>query len=173
METNRSKAERDIWELFARIQAKDQWLAEQAKEKGQGYVRYLKPQLEGVQRGTEACVENFIVHLQKGCYEDLLSCEEMNLPAEQSTGAKTSSKKPAKLMRLRGTNICEITNRYFNRTGEHASHQGSDVSHAKSLLFVDWHNRERMEAVKHLTNIKPRPCYGSCVKHCRNEWLNL
>jgi hypothetical protein len=58
-------------------------LAKSAKEANRPYCsRYIKKAVVGIQRGTEAHLNNFPVHLQKGCYEDPLPVTEMNVPSK-------------------------------------------------------------------------------------------
>jgi hypothetical protein len=135
VDDNREEAEKKALELYKTIAAQDTRMAEAAKREGKAYRRYLKQPIEGVQRGTEAHLENFLVHYQKGCFKDPLPIDEMNVPSKEVPD-DTSLKSPSRLIRKRGTNICENMNKFFNWIGEHVSRQGVDTTHAKALLFI-------------------------------------
>ncbi len=155
VEHNRDLVENEAMEVFNNIKSKDMALAEAAKQAKRPYRSYIKKPVEGVQRGTEAHLENFLKHVQKGCYEDPLPVKEMNLPSKKELENR-ELKLPPKLIRLRGTNICEITNKHFNWIGEHITRQSTDVTHAKALLFVFRHNQNRDTKVQHLTGVLPK-----------------
>jgi hypothetical protein len=155
VEHNRDLVENEAMEVFNNIKSKDMALAEAAKQAKRPYRSYIKKPVEGVQRGTEAHLENFLKHVQKGCYEDPLPVKEMNLPSKKELENR-ELKLPPKLIRLRGTNICEITNKHFNWIGEHITRQSTDVTHAKALLFVFRHNQNWDTKVQHLTGVLPK-----------------
>jgi hypothetical protein len=92
------------------IKSKDMAMAEEAKQAKMPYWSYIKKPVEGVQRGTKACLENFLEHMQKECYEHPLPVKEMNLPSKKEL-ENSKLKLSPKLVRLRGMNICEITNK--------------------------------------------------------------
>jgi hypothetical protein len=156
IEGDRSLVEKVALELFDNIRSKDLALAKSAKGANRPYRRYIKKAVEGIQRGTEAHVNNFHVYLQKGCYEDPLPVTEMNVTSKVESQNIEQLRMPLKLIRLRGTNICEITIKYFNWIAEHVTRQSTDVTHSKALLFISRHNRNQDAKVQHLTGVAPK-----------------
>jgi hypothetical protein len=135
VEDNREEAEKEAKAFYEMIAAQDEQLADAAKQGGKNYQRFLKKRVQGVQRGTKAHLENFLVHYQKGCFKDPLPIKQMNVPFKEECN-NASLKSPPRLICLCGTNICEITNKYFNWIGEHVTRQGLDVTYMKALLFI-------------------------------------
>jgi hypothetical protein len=103
IKSDRSLVEKEALELFDNIRSKDLVLAKSAKGANWPYQRYIKKEVEGIQRGTEAHLNNFLVHLQKGCYEDPLPVTEMNVTSKVEPQNIGQLRMPLKLIRLQGS----------------------------------------------------------------------
>lgn len=162
-----SETVRGVKDLYLKTKAMDLELEREAGEKGDGYRRYFKREIKGIQAGSEAAIENFVSHLEKGCFVDPLPCSEMSYLKSSKV---PNDGGPPRKKRRRGTNVVEINNKYGARaTVDHVTRQGSDLTHKKFLLFTLVHNLACDEKIEHITGKKARTRNWFVRESLRNE----
>ena len=91
-----------IKDLYLKTKALDLELENEALKKEKGYRRYFKPEIKGIQVGTEAAIENFISHVEKRCFVDPLPCNDMSYPESDKLPGDGG---PPRKKHRRGTNV--------------------------------------------------------------------
>ena len=57
---------------YDKLQEDDYQLEQEALYKQKGYLHYIRKAVPGVQRGTKSKLNNMLLHICKGCYQDSL-----------------------------------------------------------------------------------------------------
>jgi hypothetical protein len=114
--------------LYGKVKADDEKFRLFVSMEQRSYLNYILKPIPGVRRGTEYEVDNFLKHLEKGCYQDPLPVKKMSYPARQSEKQNNTVSHP-NLCRKRGASGGEASNKVVkNKVGEHAAKMGSASS---------------------------------------------
>ena len=126
---------------FAAMRTEDERLAAVAKRGGRSYVSLFKPDIPGIQVGTEAEMSRMLTHINRGCYEDPFPVEEMSIPLVPLAEGEAYTSNDSELLRLRGTSTGESSNRCVNElTSGGVNRQDPERGHKKIMLRVHRHN---------------------------------
>jgi hypothetical protein len=122
---------------------------ESSKYEKEGYPSYFK-KATPTSRSTDEEMDYLISHIDRGDYQDPFSSAEMNLPlvscsAENVDTPRSKGGMPD-LIRLRGTNTSESTNKVVNRSMQNATRMRQILGAAKAKLRIHLHNlmKDRM-----------------------------
>ena len=145
-----------IRKICRETEAMDNDYASQAKSQGKSYQRlFTKTTMNTDSLGTWDSVDNFLQHVEKGCFSDPLPPHEMSYPCADKPSLKGG---PPEYNRRRGTNIVESSNKYgrIASVGD-ATRQRSELSDNRYLAFICKHNLMTNDKIAHLTGKKARP----------------
>ena len=152
-------AEKECHRIYAKLEEDDEELAEVARSNNEGYARYIRKPVKGVQRGTKYEMENFLIHLRKGCYQDEFPPHQMSYPKKPATARAGHPEKLPKLGRKRGTNGGESSNKQVNHVSKKATRQLRKLTGPKVLLRASRLNADKDDAISHITGVPARPPY--------------
>lgn len=134
----------------------------------EGFPRYLRKGNEKVKtRDTEVEIKNLLVHINKGDYEDPFGPSGMSF-SEPLAAADCATKvtktlpknfitKLHNLIRLRGTNMAESSNKQINLAVSKQSRLGGALAEAKVALRVHDHNLKKDRKFGNMTGRNAKP----------------
>jgi len=142
-------------ELHEEFREEEKKKAAVALIEGCKYVKLFTPAVEGIKRGSEREIENFIFHANNHCYEDPFPPEAMfvNDQAHPPTKGKCHL---MPLYCLRGTGPCESTNSFINRLAAEVKSMKAETAHARVDVFVTKFNLQKDLKFEHVTKQKAR-----------------
>lgn len=139
--------------VWARLKREDEMLRQEAAASNVKYQSYILSAVPHVRRGGEWEMQNFLLHLRKGCYADPLPPEEMSYVSKPDS----NSKKLPDLRRVRGTNGAESGNKQVNAASHDATKMKPELSHAKVHLRMNRFNADKDKALEQITGVKAKP----------------
>jgi hypothetical protein len=149
-------AANDTMTLYNKTDQLDKEAATKARQQGNKYQKYFLGEIPGKRRGTEYEIQNFLYHLQKGCYRDPLPPEQMSykIPRTVKDTLDGTSKMPL-LRRKRGTSGGESINKQVNRPGKNVSHISVELADKRIALRVFQLNYNKDVALEPILKRKP------------------
>lgn len=137
--------------LWAKLKVDEEKLRQETEKSNKQYQYYILTPIADKRRGGDWEMQNFIRHLEKGCYEDPLPPERMSYPLKESSDGSLVD-----LGRFRGTSGGEASNKQMNSASNKATRLSPRLSDAKLLLRITRLNRDKDERFESVTGVKAK-----------------
>jgi hypothetical protein len=144
---SKEEVESALEEAYRRLEVADQEKREEAMLRGDGYLPCILSHKKGVRLGSRKELDNMLEHVRKGCCEDPLEIDEMNV-------ALDPNEEFPDYIRLRGTSQGESSNRLINKLTNEITHQTAETADKRLWLRVTRYNLEKDKALQKLLGLK-------------------
>ena len=134
-------------EAYRRLEKADQNKKEEAMLRGDGYMPFLLSHKKNVRLGTRRELDNMLEHVRKGCCEDPVGVDEINVAMDPTQDYPD-------YIRLRGTSQGESSNRLINKLTNEISHQTAETADKRLWLRVTRYNLEKDKTLQKLLGLR-------------------
>jgi hypothetical protein len=144
---NRIDLEKSLEETYKQIERQDQQMKAEAELEGNGYLSFILKEKKGVRLGTRRELDNILTHVRKGCCEDPVSIDKINVALDPEVEFPD-------YIRLRGTSQGESTNRLINKLTNDIGQQTAETADKRLWLRVTRYNLEKDRVMQKVLGLK-------------------
>jgi hypothetical protein len=132
---------------YSQIEKADQDKRDEATIAGNGYMPLILSEKRGVRLGTRRELDLMLKHVRKGCCEDPVGVNEINIPLDPTDECSD-------LIRLRGTSQGESVNRLINKLTSEIGRQTAETADKRLWLRITRYNLEKDRILQKVLGLK-------------------